>query len=111
MPPPGIAGWGNATLPAARTHAGPRRAGRANGTDEFAGRPTYPLRARAPRRAPGGGTTMRQEIEAERREIADMLGDLRPEQWAGPTLCGGWRVREVVAHITMPFRMTVPRFV
>jgi uncharacterized protein (TIGR03083 family) len=53
---------------------------------------------------------MHNEIEAERRELADMLGDLRPEQWAGPTLCAGWRVREVVAHLTMPFRMTVPRF-
>jgi uncharacterized protein (TIGR03083 family) len=40
-----------------------------------------------------------------------MLGELRPEQWAAPSLCAGWRVREVVAHMTMPFRMTLPRFV
>ena len=25
-------------------------------------------------------------------------------------MCAGWRVREVVAHMTMPFRMSVPRF-
>ena len=30
--------------------------------------------------------------------------------WDQPTLCAGWRVREVVAHITMPFRYRGPRF-
>ena len=34
----------------------------------------------------------------------------RPESWDSPTLCAGWRVREVVAHITMPFRYRPPRF-
>jgi uncharacterized protein (TIGR03083 family) len=53
---------------------------------------------------------MNNEIEAERTELAGMLAGLRPEQWAGPTLCAGWRVREVVAHMTMPFRMSAPRF-
>ena len=27
-----------------------------------------------------------------------------PEQWDAPTLCEGWRMREVVAHIMMAFR-------
>lgn len=26
-------------------------------------------------------------------------------------LCEGWRVREVIAHITMPYRYSAPRFV
>lgn len=36
---------------------------------------------------------------AERTEIADLLAGLTPEQWAGPTLCTGWTVRDVVAHM------------
>ena len=50
-------------------------------------------------------------IAAERRELADVLAGLPPEAWDRPTLCAGWRVREVVAHVTMPFRYSTPRFV
>jgi uncharacterized protein (TIGR03083 family) len=53
---------------------------------------------------------VRAATVAERTELADMLAGLRPGQWDAPTLCAGWRVREVVAHQTMPFRMSVPRF-
>ena len=49
-------------------------------------------------------------IVAERTELAVMLDGLSDAQWDAPTLCAGWRVREVVAHMTMPFRMSVPRF-
>ncbi|QKG22518.1 maleylpyruvate isomerase family mycothiol-dependent enzyme [Actinomadura verrucosospora] len=52
---------------------------------------------------------IRAEVAAERREQADMLAGLRPEQWDAPTLCEGWRVREVIAHTTMPYRTSVPR--
>ncbi|MEU4420454.1 maleylpyruvate isomerase family mycothiol-dependent enzyme [Actinoplanes sp. NPDC024001] len=60
-------------------------------------------------------TPLRQDdilaaVTAERTELADLLAQLRPEQWDAPTLCAGWRVREVVAHTTMPFRMSAPRF-
>src|ERR1700733_14967010 len=44
------------------------------------------------------------ETRAERERLADLLGGLSPEQWAAPSLCAGWRVGEVAAHITMPFR-------
>ena len=50
-------------------------------------------------------------IAAERRELAEVLAGLPTESWDSPTLCHGWRVREVVAHITMPFRYRPPRFV
>lgn len=50
-------------------------------------------------------------IAAERRELAALLGDLSADEWASPTLCAGWRVPEVVAHITMPFRLSTGRFV
>ena len=49
-------------------------------------------------------------IAAERRDLAAILAGLPAEAWDAPTLCRGWRVREVVAHITMPFRYRVPRF-
>ena len=44
------------------------------------------------------------ETRAERERLVYLLGALSPEQWAAPSLCAGWRVREVTAHITMPFR-------
>jgi uncharacterized protein (TIGR03083 family) len=44
------------------------------------------------------------ETQAERERLATLFGGLSPEQWDALSLCEGWRVREVVAHITMPFR-------
>lgn len=52
---------------------------------------------------------LRAEVAAERREQADLLAALKPEQWDAPTLCDGWRVREVIAHTTMPFRTSSGR--
>lgn len=42
--------------------------------------------------------------QAERERLADLLDHLAPPQWDTASLCAGWRVREVVAHMTMPFR-------
>ncbi|WP_214405485.1 maleylpyruvate isomerase family mycothiol-dependent enzyme [Pseudonocardia lacus] len=36
---------------------------------------------------------------AERADLADLLATLTPAQWEAPTLCAGWRVRDVVAHV------------
>lgn len=55
-------------------------------------------------------TDLRAQTHAERERLAGLLGDLTEQQWDSPSLCDGWRVREVVAHITMPFRTSVPRF-
>jgi uncharacterized protein (TIGR03083 family) len=35
----------------------------------------------------------------ERAEMADFLASLRPEQWDQPSLCAGWRIRDVAAHV------------
>ncbi len=35
---------------------------------------------------------------AERQDLLDLLERLSPEQWAAPSLCEGWTVRDVVAH-------------
>lgn len=45
-----------------------------------------------------------RETAAERERLADLYATLDPDQWAAPSLCEGWRVREVVAHVTMPYR-------
>lgn len=34
----------------------------------------------------------------ERVDFADFLDGLTPEQWAAPSLCEGWSVRDVAAH-------------
>ncbi|MBC8090960.1 MAG: maleylpyruvate isomerase family mycothiol-dependent enzyme [Pseudonocardia sp.] len=36
---------------------------------------------------------------AERSDLADLLASLTPAQWDVPSLCAGWRVRDVVAHM------------
>lgn len=43
-------------------------------------------------------------IEAERLALADVLDGLAPEQWDEPSLCAGWRVRDVAAHVTLSTR-------
>ena len=52
--------------------------------------------------------TIRDMIAAQRAELAEVLAGLPAPGWDEPTLCAGWRVREVVAHITMPFRFRPP---
>ena len=45
------------------------------------------------------------ETRAERERLAALLGGLSPEQWAAPSLCAGWAVGDVAAHITSFFRL------
>ena len=42
-----------------------------------------------------------QVIEHERLSLADLLEGLTEEQWESPSLCAGWRVRDVAAHVAM----------
>ncbi len=49
-------------------------------------------------------------IAAERRAFGEVFSGLSEAEWDAPSLCDGWRVREVVAHMTMPFRFSTPRF-
>ena len=48
-------------------------------------------------------------VSTERRRLADHLGDLTDEQWATPSLCAAWTVRDVVAHLTVTTRLKVPQ--
>lgn len=38
-------------------------------------------------------------VVEERLALADQLGGLTDDQWATPSLCAGWTVRDVVAHL------------
>jgi uncharacterized protein (TIGR03083 family) len=49
-------------------------------------------------------------IAAERRELAEVLSGLSATQWQAPSLCAGWTVAHVVAHLTMPFRISEREF-
>ena len=42
--------------------------------------------------------------------LADLLASGPVENWDAPTLCAGWRVRHVVAHVTMPARLSPEQF-
>ena len=36
---------------------------------------------------------------AERADLLELLSGLTPEQWRAPSLCAGWSVHDVVAHV------------
>lgn len=40
-------------------------------------------------------------IDRQRLGLADLLDDLTDEEWNQPSLCAGWRVREVAAHLAL----------
>jgi uncharacterized protein (TIGR03083 family) len=49
------------------------------------------------------------EIAHERREFADLLTGLTPEQLATQSLCGGWTVQQVGGHLILPMVTSVPK--
>lgn len=40
-------------------------------------------------------------IDHERSSLADLFDDLSEQEWATASLCAGWRVRDVAAHLTL----------
>jgi uncharacterized protein (TIGR03083 family) len=55
-------------------------------------------------------THLRAEIAAEFLALADLLESAPAAVWDAPSLCAGWRTREVVAHMTMPARYDTEEF-
>ena len=49
-------------------------------------------------------------IDSQRADLADLLDGLTDRQWMTPSLCDGWRVRDVAAHLTHS-HMALPRIV
>jgi uncharacterized protein (TIGR03083 family) len=42
-----------------------------------------------------------QAIDTQRAGLCDLLAALGDEEWRQPSLCAGWTVREVAAHLTL----------
>ncbi|MDX8054387.1 maleylpyruvate isomerase family mycothiol-dependent enzyme [Lentzea sp. BCCO 10_0798] len=55
------------------------------------------------------GTQMWQTIDSERAATADLLAGLSDVEWTYPSLCEGWTVREVAAHLSLAHRVGVGR--
>ena len=49
-------------------------------------------------------------VHAEREALAADLGTLTDDQWAAPSLCGDWTVRDVLGHMIATAKMTSPKF-
>jgi uncharacterized protein (TIGR03083 family) len=41
-------------------------------------------------------------VDRRRRAIVELLTGLTPGEWDTQSLCEGWRIRDVAAHLTMP---------
>lgn len=55
--------------------------------------------------------TVWQTVRSERRRLAADLSDLREEQWRLPSLCPGWDVHDVLAHLVDTARTSRLSFV
>jgi uncharacterized protein (TIGR03083 family) len=51
-----------------------------------------------------------EAIRAERASLVDALTELPDETWDKPSLCAGWKVRDIVAHLIATAQMTPPKF-
>jgi len=40
-----------------------------------------------------------QHVDEQRAALADVLEGLGPDEWDHPSLCAGWKVRDVAAHV------------
>jgi uncharacterized protein (TIGR03083 family) len=43
--------------------------------------------------------TLTAMARAERADLAEFLATLTPQDWEAPSLCAGWSVKDVVAHV------------
>ncbi len=55
-------------------------------------------------------TDLPDQVAAAFDALADALAPLDEKAWETPSLCAGWRIREVVAHTTMPVRYDGPAY-
>ncbi len=55
-------------------------------------------------------TDLQELVKPTCESLADLLAHEPPSTWDAPSLCDGWQVRNVVAHVTMPARLTPQQF-
>ncbi|MHA6784285.1 maleylpyruvate isomerase family mycothiol-dependent enzyme [Pseudonocardia saturnea] len=53
-------------------------------------------------------TEIASAVRTVRLDLADYLAGLDDADWDKPSLCEAWTVREVVAHLTLTTRATIP---
>ena len=53
---------------------------------------------------------MLDAIAAQRLRLADQFGGFSDDDWNAPSLCQGWRVRDVVGHLLSILEIPVGRF-
>lgn len=58
-----------------------------------------------------GASSLWPVIHAERKALIADVEQLSPEQWSTPSLCSGWSVRDVVAHLAATAKMSPVGFV
>lgn len=51
------------------------------------------------------------QIHRQRNAVADMLAGLSEQQWEQPSMCGGWLVRDVAAHMIATGHTTPGSFI
>ena len=56
------------------------------------------------------GIDLEAAVVAEFLALAELLDRLADDGWDTPSLCAGWRVREVAAHLSMPVRYSPEEF-
>jgi uncharacterized protein (TIGR03083 family) len=49
-------------------------------------------------------------VAQERTTLVGLLACLDPAAWSTPSLCTSWTVRDVVAHLLMPYEASTPKF-
>ncbi len=49
-----------------------------------------------------------QTIDGERRSLANLFDSLSADEWETASLCAGWRVRDVAAHLTLAHMGMLP---
>ena len=52
-------------------------------------------------------TDLAGAIRGERRALVDFLETVGPDEWATPSLCDGWTVQDVAAHVASAPALTM----
>ncbi|WP_203930792.1 maleylpyruvate isomerase family mycothiol-dependent enzyme [Virgisporangium ochraceum] len=113
--PPGLLAW---VEPASGMHTTSTLTDLGDGTTEVAIHQRHVPEAMRRPEARAGFATSLDKLEAHlmvRTWVASTYGGLAGllgsvDAWDAPTLCEKWLVRHVVAHVTMPVRLTPERF-
>lgn len=64
-----------------------------------------------PRRTPLSGSVIWPVVHEERRALVADLAALHPAQWQTPSLCPGWSIQDVLAHLIDTAKTTRLSFV